>query len=114
VYISPTYVPDLVNAALDLLIDDESGTWHLANTGETTWADFAFEIANRAQLNADHINVVSPQEMNWAAPRPLYSVLATEKGYSLPTLENALDRFFRCPSLHAKLRKAQQVLPTGS
>lgn len=109
VHISPTYVPDLVNATLDLMIDDEQGIWHLANQGETTWADFAFEIANRADLDARYINVIPPSEMNWAAPRPLYSVLSTEKGYTLPTLENALDRFFKCPILHTKLDQAQQV-----
>src|SRR3954471_10498350 len=31
--ITPTYVPDLVNASLDLLIDGETGIWHLANQG---------------------------------------------------------------------------------
>ena len=33
IVISPTYVPDLVNAALDLLLDGESGIWHLSNDG---------------------------------------------------------------------------------
>jgi dTDP-4-dehydrorhamnose reductase len=32
--ISPTYVPDLVKVCLDLLIDAESGLWHLANVGD--------------------------------------------------------------------------------
>jgi dTDP-4-dehydrorhamnose reductase len=31
IIVSPTYVPDLVNASLDLLIDSETGLWHLAN-----------------------------------------------------------------------------------
>jgi dTDP-4-dehydrorhamnose reductase len=113
-HISPTYVPDLVNATLDLLIDDEQGIWHLVNAGAITWADFAFEIANRAHLDTRFVNVVPETEMNRPARRPVYSVLATEKGYTLPTLENALERFFKCPSLHAKLSKTQEVLPTGS
>ncbi|HEY0900012.1 MAG TPA: sugar nucleotide-binding protein, partial [Sphingobacteriaceae bacterium] len=29
IWISPTYVPDLVNNSLDLLLDDASGVWHL-------------------------------------------------------------------------------------
>jgi dTDP-4-dehydrorhamnose reductase len=114
VYISPTFVPDLVNATLDLMIDDEQGIWHLVNQGQTTWAGFAFDIANRANLDTRYINVISPKEMNWTAPRPGYSVLATEKGHILPTLENALDRFFKCPTLHSKLHKAQQVSQTRS
>ena len=31
--VSPTFVPDLVHATLDLLTDGESGVWHLANQG---------------------------------------------------------------------------------
>ena len=38
VVISPTYVPDLTHAALDLLIDGEGGLWHLANQGAVSWA----------------------------------------------------------------------------
>jgi dTDP-4-dehydrorhamnose reductase len=38
IIISPTYVPDLVNACLDLLVDEESGIWHLTNEGELSWA----------------------------------------------------------------------------
>ena len=30
---TPHYLPDKVNACLDLLIDGESGIWHLANKG---------------------------------------------------------------------------------
>ena len=33
IFISPTYVPDLVNASLDILIDNENGIWHLTNNG---------------------------------------------------------------------------------
>jgi dTDP-4-dehydrorhamnose reductase len=43
VRISPTYVPDLVNVCLDLLVDRESGIWHLANHGDVSWAQFAAE-----------------------------------------------------------------------
>jgi dTDP-4-dehydrorhamnose reductase len=50
VVISPTYVPHLVNATLDLLMDDECGIWHLANNGELTWADLAYEVAGRFRL----------------------------------------------------------------
>ena len=46
--ISPTYVPDLVNACLDLLIDGEAGIWHLANEGDVSWAELA-ELAASAR-----------------------------------------------------------------
>ena len=39
--VSPTYVPDLVHATLDLLLDDARGIWHLANPGAVTWSELA-------------------------------------------------------------------------
>ncbi len=94
VMISPTYVPDLVHASLDILIDEEKGLWHLANSGETSWYEFAREAANRAHLNESLIEGRKLSEMNWKAARPLYSVLKSSKGIYLPTLDNALQRYF--------------------
>jgi dTDP-4-dehydrorhamnose reductase len=92
--VSPTYVPDLVNASLDLLIDDEKGIWHLANKGTISWADLAYDTAGRWRLNNMFINAMPAQDLSLAAPRPAYSVLGSEKGILLPSLENALQRFF--------------------
>ena len=94
VYISPTYVPDLVNATLDLLIDDEQEIWHVTNNGEITWADMAYEIARRGGYDKDLLKPRSLHLMNLKASRPVYSVLKSEKGIILPTLENALSRYF--------------------
>lgn len=94
VFISPTYVPDLVNASLDLLIDNEKGIWHLANNGEITWADLARKVAQKANLNTELIEAVSLESSNLIAPRPNYSVLKSEKGMILPSLDNALRRYF--------------------
>ena len=41
------------------------------------------------------INSVSAKEINYPAQRPAYSVLGTEKGHLLPTLENAIEEYFR-------------------
>lgn len=95
--ISPTYVPDLVQASLDLLIDGEAGIWHLVNTGEITWLDLAQEAAARAGLTDRLLKRLlrgKPlREFGYAAPRPLYSALGTERGQLLPPLEHALDRY---------------------
>ena len=53
--VSPTYIPDLVHASLDLLIDGECGIWHLTNPGALTWADFARMLAERAGYDPDQI-----------------------------------------------------------
>ncbi|MDB6150434.1 MAG: dTDP-4-dehydrorhamnose reductase [Chthoniobacter sp.] len=44
-FIRLTYVPDLVHASLDLLIDRERGLWHLTNSGAPSWTELAHEIA---------------------------------------------------------------------
>lgn len=94
VIVSPTYIPDLVNKSLDLLIDEEKGIWHLSNSGKVTWYDFAEELASRGGFQKNHIYSCSQDEKQWKARRPGYSVLQSDKGIRLPSIENALDRFF--------------------
>jgi len=48
--VSPTYVPDLAHAVLDLLVDGEQGLWHLSNQGQVSWHEFAVELAREAGL----------------------------------------------------------------
>jgi dTDP-4-dehydrorhamnose reductase len=93
--VSPTYVPDLVDAVLDLLIDAERGVWHLANAGAVTWAELAREAAGRAGLDASLVIAQSDGALERMAPRPAYSVLGSERGALLPTLDDALGRYFK-------------------
>ena len=55
--VSPTYVPDLVHATLDLLLDDESGIWHLTNQGAVSWHELAREAAAAAKLDSAAIRL---------------------------------------------------------
>lgn len=105
--ISPTYVPDLVHASLDLLVDGESGIWHLANNGQLTWADFANEIADRFGLNRKYIQAIPTAEFNYPAQRPLYSVLSSSRGVLLPSLEDALKRYTE--AMRATSHREKQV-----
>ncbi|HEX8547789.1 MAG TPA: family 1 glycosylhydrolase [Cytophagaceae bacterium] len=91
--VSPTYVPDLVNACLDLLIDNESGIWHLSNPSEVTWADFATMAVQQAGLDPNLIEPCDSKKLGLIAGRPLYSALSSERGILLPNLENALKRY---------------------
>jgi dTDP-4-dehydrorhamnose reductase len=94
VVVSPTYIPDLVNKALDLLIDEETGLWHLTNEGKVSWLDFASQVACRAGYKMSHISSCAQEEMSWKAKRPAYSALESDKGIKLPLLEHAIERFF--------------------
>ncbi len=90
--ISPTYVPDLVHAALDLLIDGEHGIWHLANAGEVSWAEFARAAARLAGLDASLVQGCEQEALGLSEPRPLFSALGSERGALLPSWEHALGR----------------------
>jgi dTDP-4-dehydrorhamnose reductase len=92
-FISPTYVPHLVNTCLDILIDGETGIWHLANKGSLSWAEFAFLIADKFDLDKSLIHAVNAADINYPAKRPLNSVLASERGQLLPSFESAMDEY---------------------
>lgn len=94
VQISPTYVPDLVNTSLNLMIDDERGIWHLSNKGQLSWAELGYNIAERAGYKTSLINPTPLRHFNYRAQRPAYSVLSSERGNILPPLDEALNRYF--------------------
>lgn len=91
--VSPTYVRDLVMCSLDLLIDGESGVWHLANQGCTSWSELALAAARRCQLDASLIDAVPGIELGQVAPRPRRVELRSERGTIMPTLDDALTRY---------------------
>lgn len=90
--VSPTYVPDLVEAVLDLAIDAERGIWHLANQGEVSWAEFGRMIAKAFGFSEAMVRGAPAASFGWPARRPAYVALASERGALLPSLENALAR----------------------
>lgn len=92
--ISPTYVPDLVNACLDLLIDGETGVWHLANRGALTWSELARQVALADGFDPNLVDERSASECKYVAARPTYSVLGSVHGALLPSLDDALGRYF--------------------
>ncbi|HEX8376851.1 MAG TPA: family 1 glycosylhydrolase [Pedobacter sp.] len=94
VLISPTYVPDLVHTSLDLMLDDECGVWHLANKGETTWSGLAMQVAKIGKLDINLITPTPLADFNYAATRPVYSVLGSEKALLMPNLKDSLYRYF--------------------
>jgi dTDP-4-dehydrorhamnose reductase len=87
--VSPTYVPDLVHATLDLLLDDEKGIWHLTNQGAISWHELAHEIADRAKLDVGRI--VVPEE-----DAAVDTSLTSSRGLLLRPLDRALDDFVSC------------------
>lgn len=93
--VSPTYVPDLANGVLDLLIDGESGLWHLANQGAVSWHGFAEEALRRSGLPAHGLEGIPTEQLGLRARRPAYVPLTSERGQILGSLEEALERYLR-------------------
>ena len=91
--VSPTYVPDLVQRSLDLLVDGASGVWHVANEGALTWAELAALAAEAAGEDAAGVRPVPTAELGLPAPRPSWSVLGSERGGTLEPVEDALARY---------------------
>jgi len=76
---SPTYVGHLAGT-VRRLVDDElpKGLWHVAATGDCTWADFAEAIFEEAGLDCT-VRRITTAELARPAPRPAYSVLRSER-----------------------------------
>jgi dTDP-4-dehydrorhamnose reductase len=104
--VSPTYVPDLVHTCLDLIIDRESGVWHLTNGEPVTWLEFASKAAGQAGIDCSRLESQPAAECNYVAARPQYSALHSNRAILLPTLDNALGRFLEA--------RAEGAVGTGS
>jgi dTDP-4-dehydrorhamnose reductase len=84
--VSPTYVPDLVHAALDLLLDGETGIWHLTNQGAISWYELARATADRAMLDSRKIRIADD-------PEPTDTSLTSARGLLLRPLDEALAAY---------------------
>jgi dTDP-4-dehydrorhamnose reductase len=93
--VSPTYVPALADAVLDLLIDGESGVWHLANQGAVSWTTLAQTVLAECGGDANVVEEVPGPELGRVAPRPSYSALGSQRGNVMPSLEQSLEGLFR-------------------
>jgi dTDP-4-dehydrorhamnose reductase len=82
--VSPTYVPDLCHAALDLLIDGEKGIWHLANQGQVSWYEFARRVAEGGGFDPDLV------EREPGEAEPSLTALSSARGAMLRPFEEAL------------------------
>jgi dTDP-4-dehydrorhamnose reductase len=107
---TPTYVPHLARAILFLMgwtppkkgdcppFSAPWGTYHVTNTGETTWREFAVEIFRLAGMPVS-VRPITTAEYGAPAPRPAYSVLDTTLyhrlgGPAMPDWKAALADYF--------------------
>lgn len=96
---SPTSTADAARVILALIEKRAApGVYHVVNSGEATWFEFAREIIRRAGVSAKTISITSG-EFPTVAVRPSYSVLDNRKAESIagviPNWEDALDRYLK-------------------
>lgn len=96
---NPTYATDLAKAIDQLIRTKAYGIYHITNEGSCTWYQFARLIATTIHAKEVSIEPTSTVKLNRKALRPQYSVLAknllTQLKISMPTYEDALNRFIR-------------------
>ncbi|WP_245414500.1 family 1 glycosylhydrolase [Aestuariivirga litoralis] len=76
-FFTATYLPDVVRAALDLLIDGETGTWHLPSHGA---------------LSRREMECLFPVAAQQARPAGRLVMLGSERARLMPSLAEALQR----------------------
>jgi dTDP-4-dehydrorhamnose reductase len=108
--VSPTYVPDLVNTCLDLLIDGERGIWHLTNSEPVTWAELARRACAAAGVDSARLATPPSAELGLAAARPANSALHSERAVLLPPLDDALERMAKALAERANDPAARRII----
>jgi len=75
---SPTFTVDLASAIVELVKTDKYGIYHVTNSDDCTWYDFAKNIFELANIEIE-VKPVTTAEYPTPAKRPEYSVLSHEK-----------------------------------
>jgi len=75
---SPTFAGHLSSALLDLAASDATGIFHTAGGGQCSWHALTVELYRAAGLTV-HVNETTAEKFQRPAPRPAWSVLATER-----------------------------------
>jgi dTDP-4-dehydrorhamnose reductase len=109
--VSPSYVDDVVSATAALLNRHAPyGLYHCVNTGWTTWASLAAELARRIDRPNAEIVPVPMAEAGLSTPRPQFAALSNAKlaaaGITMPTWQDAVGRHLALKDLGSHSRGA--------
>ncbi|MHB1348226.1 MAG: dTDP-4-dehydrorhamnose reductase [Candidatus Humimicrobiaceae bacterium] len=72
--LTPTSTQDMTEKLYELIKTGKFGLYHMTNTGQCSWYDFALEIFRLAGIQADILPTTSSEYVS-KAHRPMYSVL---------------------------------------
>ena len=108
---TPSFVPHVADGILNLLLKQARGLFHVVNAGSTTWHGFAYALFQAAEVSVTTQEITTDQ-FPTAAPRPLFSVLSTDKfvastGYSLPYWTAGIAEYIQ--SMKPQLSRMERV-----
>jgi dTDP-4-dehydrorhamnose reductase len=94
--VCPTYTHDLAKGIAALLDAGGKGLFHITQSGQTTWYQFAKVIFDTLRLPAK-IEPISAAAFQSVVQRPAYSILSNKKfeeltGFTMPSWKDALLR----------------------
>ncbi|MCM3194146.1 dTDP-4-dehydrorhamnose reductase [Priestia megaterium] len=95
----PTYTLDLANSILELVDTQKYGVYHVSNSGNCSWYEFAKEIFNISGITVQ-VNPCTTEDFPRPAARPTYSVFAHKAIYlnnftKMRRWEDALEDFLK-------------------
>lgn len=94
---APTWTVDLAKGMIALIDAGCRGTYHVANSGSTSWNGFAQAIFSGAGLTVQ-VEAMTTEQLNRPARRPLHSTLdcsklAADTGVTLQPWQDALNQY---------------------
>ncbi|MDP2939745.1 MAG: dTDP-4-dehydrorhamnose reductase [Candidatus Omnitrophota bacterium] len=107
-YGSPTYVKDLAKAILTIIYLIEKGQFipeksflHITNSGFCSWLEYAKKVIELSKIEGVSLVSISPEEFNFKAKRPRFSVLDNSRynkltGKPQRPWQEALGEYLRC------------------
>jgi dTDP-4-dehydrorhamnose reductase len=88
----PTFTGHLAEALVRLAATEDFGVHHMAASGSCSWYEFAREIFARAGADT-RVEPCTTADFPRPAPRPAYSVMASERGHRLPNWREGLEAY---------------------
>ncbi|WP_163070782.1 dTDP-4-dehydrorhamnose reductase [Priestia flexa] len=92
----PTYTLDLATTILELVQTEKYGVYHVSNSGQCSWYEFAKAIFAEAGMNVQ-VNPCTTEEFPRPAARPAYSVF---KHQALEINNISIPRIWRSALVH--------------
>ena len=99
-FFSPTYLPDVASAMVDLATQPSNGVYHLVNQGRTNWKDFA-QFARGLRRNKGRIT----GSMRWDMTRPMYGALINTRLPRFRTWMEAMQEYLAGPMAEGRIKR---------